>query len=52
MSDRPESVFNSIPGGERCPLCPAVVQRTPTGTLADGMAAHRLAVHKGAEAAR
>ena len=45
MADRPESVFASIPGGERCPLCPVVVQRTPDGTLADGMAAHMLKVH-------
>lgn len=47
-------VESAITGGigQRCPLCPVQVQRTPQGTLADGMAAHRLAVHKGEEAAR
>lgn len=32
-------------GVEICGLCGCPVQRTATGTLADGMAAHRRTVH-------
>ncbi len=31
----------------KCPLCPVLVQRTPDGTLADGMRAHFHVVHPG-----
>ena len=33
----------------RCPLCPAHVQRTPDGTVADGMRLHYRTVHPGEE---
>lgn len=39
-------------GQAQCPQCLAWVQRTPQGTVADGMAAHTLAVHKDEETAR
>jgi hypothetical protein len=45
----PESATLDHRGQLQCPLCLTWVQRTPQGTLADGMAAHRLAVHKGEE---
>ncbi|WP_167736040.1 hypothetical protein [Nocardioides sp. 503] len=32
-------------GVEICPLCGCPVQRTASGTLADGMTAHRKVVH-------
>ena len=51
MSGRHESALADRQGQLRCPLCPAWVQRTPDGTLADGMAAHALAVHGGGEGA-
>jgi hypothetical protein len=44
MADRPVSAF-ADPGHARCPMCGLRVQRTPDGTLADGMAAHERAVH-------
>lgn len=31
----------------RCPLCPVMIQRTPDGTLADGMRLHYATVHPG-----
>jgi hypothetical protein len=36
-----------IAAGEarQCPLCPAIVQPMPKGTLADGMREHRRVVH-------
>ena len=50
MDDRPESAF-ADPRQPRCPLCGTRVQRTPDGTVADGMAAHQLAVHGAGEGA-
>jgi hypothetical protein len=48
MSDAPESAFADHRQA-RCPVCLAHIQRTPKGTVDDGMAAHTLAVHKGEE---
>jgi hypothetical protein len=48
----PESAFSRRDGQEQCPSCHTWVQRTPTGTLADGMAAHLLRVHPGEETGR
>lgn len=46
MTDHPESAF-ADPRQPQCPLCMTHIQRTPTGTVADGMAAHQLAVPSG-----
>lgn len=32
-------------GVELCDICKTPIQRTPKGTLADGMAAHKRVVH-------
>ena len=50
MTDRPESAF-ADPRQPQCPQCGTRVQRTETGTVADGMAAHQLKIHGAGEGA-
>lgn len=46
-----ESALMSHVGQAQCPQCLTWVQRTQEGDVADGMAAHQAAVHKGGEGA-